>query len=104
MSNVTKLFQSVENVFFLLVLVESVFFILVVGGLCGILNKKSEILLKQLKCGSFGRVMDGKMLRKRVQGCSPIKVRFGSNFVDILTPFRMIVFGIRGTVRLLLLG
>lgn len=100
---IENLFQSVENVFFFSVFVEGVFFILFVGGLCGMVNKKSEIMLNRLKCGSLDRVPDRMVFRKRVGGCSPIKVKLGSNFVDILTPLRMIVLCIKGTVRLLLL-
>lgn len=102
MSRVQVQVQSVENVFFLLFRIGRLFFILCVGGLCENLNKKSEIMLNQLKCGSLDRVVDRKVLLKRVRGCFPIKLRFGSNFVGILTPLR-IVFGIKGTVRLLLL-
>lgn len=101
--NVSNLFLSVENAFFLSVLVESVFLILFVDGLCGVGNKKSQIMLNRLKRDGLDGVPGRKLFCKRVRGCSPIKVRFGNNFVDILTPLRMIVLRIKGTVRLLLL-
>lgn len=90
-SKVTNLFRTVENVFFTCVLVETVFFILFVVGLCGMLNKKSEITLSKLKRGSVDIVLGRRLFCKRIRGCSPTKVRFGSNFVDMLTPLRMIV-------------
>ena len=100
-SYATHLFDKLENFFFVSCLVQSGFFFLVVGGFCGMLNKKSKILLSQLKFGSVWG--ERKLFYKRVKGCSPIKVKFGSNFVDVLTPLRMMVFCIKGTLRLLLL-
>ncbi|OXA43326.1 hypothetical protein Fcan01_22026 [Folsomia candida] len=62
-------------------------------------NKTSEIILNQLKYASLGRVLDRKLFLKRVRGCSAVKVRFGSNFVDVLTPLKMIVLCIKGTAQ-----
>lgn len=98
-----SMLHHVENLVFPCALVETVFFILFVVGLCGMLNKKSEITLNQLKFGSLDRVLDRKLFCKRVRACPQIKVRFGSNFVDVQTPLRMMVLCIKGTVRLLLL-
>lgn len=99
----TNLFEKLENLYFFSCLVQSGFFFLIVGGLCGMLNKKSEVLLNQLKVGGLDISCDRKLFFKRARGCSPIKLRFGSNFVDVLTPLRFIVLCIKGTVRLLLL-
>ncbi|XP_035707674.1 uncharacterized protein LOC118435560 [Folsomia candida] len=101
--HVQNLFKNVDNFVFVCVLVETVLFILLVVGLCGMLNKKSEIMLNKLRFNILGKVLDRELVCKRVRGCSPFKIRFGSNFVDVLTPLRMMVLCIRGTVRLLLL-
>lgn len=102
-SNAIMLLLKAENFIFPCALVDSTFLILFLAGLCGMLNKKSVFLLNRLKVESLNKVLDRKLFCKRVRGCSSMKVRFGSNFVDVLTPLRMMVLCIKGMARLLLL-
>lgn len=102
-SHATNLLRNVKNLVFPCIFVESMFCVLFSAGMCGMLNQKSKIMLNQLKFNSLTKVLDRKLLYKRVCGYSQIKIKFGSNFVDILTPLKMMVLCIQSLVRLLLL-
>lgn len=95
------MFENFGNLVFLVSFAESVMVILFVGTLCGKVNKKSKMFLGQLQRRGFMR-MENPVFFKTVRACSPIKVRFGNNFIEILTPFVMMNLCIKWTVKFLL--
>lgn len=98
-----NLFQNWGNIVFVAVLVESVVVILFVGTLCGLVNKTSAVLISKLKMYKIIAGRRRMLWRKRLKACHPLKIRFSSNFIDILTPLGTTGLCIKGTVRLLLL-
>lgn len=100
---ITQGSASFGHFIFLVLTVESTVVILLFGTLCGVLNKRSKMLLETLsRCHMDGKLTT-KLFVKMVKGTPPMKIRFGNCFIDILTPFVMVSFCIKNTVRLLLL-
>lgn len=99
--NSVKLFSTLEHNFFLLVSLQSWLIILSLGTLGGMVNKKSAKLVEKLSCCQIGTVKGMAAFRKKVMSLSTIEIKFGSNFLGILTPLVLTSFCVKWTTRLL---
>lgn len=103
-------FENLGNFLWPVLAWESFLVILGLGTTAGLINKASKQIVVKMKCALFDVIVqngglrkDSRYLRRMISGSRPMKIRFGSNFVEILTPFVMTCFGIKSLVRLLLL-
>lgn len=65
----------------------------------GSLHKKSTKFLVRLRI--ISREKENKSVRKEVMACSPLKIKFCSNFIAVLTPLVMVGLCVKWTIKLL---
>lgn len=101
----STLFQHLGHLTFLAMCVESFVGILCLGTLSGMVNKRSKLIQIKLRkhCSKLCKFKDQGVVCKQIMAFAPMKIRFASNFVSILTPLVMMNFCLRLTVRLFLL-
>lgn len=75
--------------------------ILGLGTMAGLVNLTSTRFIAKVKSRMAGNT--NLTHRKVAKACAPLKIRFGSNFVEISTPLVASNFCLRSTVRLLLM-
>lgn len=101
-----ELFSNIGNLLLPLLALETFVVIMGLGTTAGFVNKASKKTTAKLKVGMYDVVrQNGKdmtCLRRTINACCPMKIRFGSNFVDILAPLVITCFCKRTLVRLLL--
>lgn len=106
----SKLFTNVGSLLYPVLAFETLLLIIGMGMTAGIINKTSMLIASKMKVAIFDVVMQrGKtrvykiFVRRMINACGPMKIRFGSNFIDISTPLVMTCFCMKTLVRLLLL-
>lgn len=101
-----ELFANVGNWLLPFLTLETYFVIMGLGTTAGFINKTSIEIVTKLRVGMLAVVEqngeDTRYMRRMISACRPMKIRFGSNYVDILTPLVMTCFCTRTLVRLLL--
>ncbi|XP_035707774.1 uncharacterized protein LOC118435592 [Folsomia candida] len=99
----SSLFMELGKFIVFVVLIDSLMIILIFGHLSGLVNQKSKKGLSYLNRQPHIVVeRDGKIFTREVASCAPLKIRFGSNYVDRKTPLVMMSFCMKTTARLLL--
>lgn len=87
---------------FLVLSVESFFGIFTIALLAGLVNEESKKLWGKLKRVELAGRVEDKQFHKRLAACGEVRIKFGDNFVTILTPLVMLGVCIKWTVKLLL--
>ncbi|XP_035700961.1 uncharacterized protein LOC118433286 [Folsomia candida] len=87
------IFEELRNAVFPLFAVETGLTILVLGRVGGLIHKRSK------KCV----LLLGRDKSRMAKSCHPLKIKFGTNFIDSSTPLVIICFCAKNTARLLLL-
>lgn len=103
----SKLVSNVGNLLYPFLAFET--FLVIMGTTAGLINKTSKVIVTKMKVALFDVVMqtgemreDMRYMRRMIHACGPIKIRFGSNFIDTSTPLVMTSFCMKTLVRLLL--
>lgn len=103
----SKLVSNVGNLLYPFLAFET--FLVIMGTTAGLINKTSKVIVTKMKVALFDVVMqtgemreDTRYMRRMIHACGPIKIRFGSNFIDTSTPLVMTSFCMKTLVRLLL--
>lgn len=96
------LFNNFGHLVFLPISLETNAGIICLETLPGLVNHNSVKFLGALSTSKDSKL--GASFKKDVTAFSRMKIRFGSNFVDILTPLVMISLCIKWTVKLLLIS
>lgn len=88
---------------------ESLLVVIGMGTTAGLVNKKSMKIATKMKVVLVNVIkqsqnvrQDMRQMRRMIKASGPMKIRFGSNFVDIMTPFVMSCFVVKSLVRTLL--
>lgn len=104
-----KLLDHVGNLLFPLCAIFAIGAVFGIGTMTGFVNKGSIQVIRKLrnvdvsKCGLENRSRNLKVIMKFSKSLSPMKIRFGNNFMSISTPLVILVFCARNIVRLLLI-
>lgn len=100
----SDIFQSLGHGLFPTFATASFNSIIAIGTICGYANRCSRkcVLGFSTKSMPMNR-MSRIIFRKMVRSCSLVKIRFGSNFMEISTPLVMSSWCAKSSVRLLLL-
>lgn len=100
---------NLGNFFWPVIAYESFLVIIGLGTAAGLINKGSKQIVVKTKCALYDVIMqsgglriDSRIMRRMIRARMQMKIRFGSNFVEILTPFVMMCFCIKSLVRCLL--
>ncbi|OXA43168.1 hypothetical protein Fcan01_22135 [Folsomia candida] len=106
----SDMLTNLGNLFFPVIASESLLVVIGMGTTAGLINKKSMGIVKKIKVALVNVIkqsqnvrQDSRHTRRMIKSSGPMKIRFGSNFVDILTPFVMSIFCVKSLVRMLLL-
>lgn len=103
----SQLFRHMGFVLFPFTMMGSTVGIIALGTFAGLVHKRS------IECGSklkrAAQLFQGnsnkntlRILQRRAKSLGPLKVRFATNFMEIMTPLVMIGFCAKTTVRMLL--
>lgn len=105
----SRLLDHVGNLFFPLATAFSTMFTIVFGTFAGYVHKSStKCVIKfqrtcVVNCGNRNKEVENLMRHLVTKSCTPMKIRFGNNFMAISTPLVILGFVAKNTVRLLLL-
>lgn len=90
------------GVVFVVLSVESFFGNFAFALLAGVVNETSMKLCGRLRRVQLGGMVENKQFHKRLAACGVLKIRFGDNFVTILTPLVTLGVCVKWTIKLLL--
>ncbi|OXA49634.1 hypothetical protein Fcan01_15555 [Folsomia candida] len=100
----SQLFSNVRNILFPLLALETFLLIMGLGTTAGLTNKTSMRIVRKMKVAFLKDNMGNTgYVRGMINSCSPMRIRFGSNFIEMSTPLVITSFCVKFLVRLLLL-
>ncbi|OXA49747.1 hypothetical protein Fcan01_15544 [Folsomia candida] len=98
-----QLFENVGNVLFPLLAFETFLLIMGFGTTAGFTNKTSIRIVGKMKMALLKKNLENQSyIRRMINACGPMRIRFGSNFIEMSTPLVMTCFCVKSLVRLLL--
>lgn len=107
----SEFFTNMGYLVFPLSFLLTILTILLVGSFAGLVSKWSKSCInKFVKNWSLKILLDTKVdkrnrrwLGRKVKSCSSMKIKFGSNFMEITTPLVMLGLCAKFTIRLMLM-
>lgn len=100
-----RLLDHIGNLFLPMATTLSTMFTIVLGTFAGFVYKWSTKCVTKFRknCTAPTAKMERHVVERVIRSCTPMKIRFGNNFIVISTPLVILGFCAKYTVRVLLM-